>query len=274
MKRKMTSIILMVFVATLAFAGGSKEGKKAEAMNPTIVEIASNDERFSTLVTALGAADLVDTLNGEGPFTVFAPTNDAFAALPEGALEGLLADTAALTEVLLYHVASGRLMASDVVTLSELLVDESRISPIVGQLPDDPGDGWVAVRAPADDRGRLAFFVVDGGGLAPLAAGAAVAGLMFDAWLDQIPGRDLVTGAALHFDAPSSRPPQAMLLVVPPEGEEWSFDLVVDSLMETLEAAKLRAVDPDILLAHGHQFPAVFPPGAISAGAQPETTDG
>ena len=119
MKRKMTSIILMVFVATLAFAGGSKEGKKAEVMNPTIVEIASNDERFSTLVTALGAADLVDTLNGEGPFTVFAPTNDAFAALPEGALEGLLADTAALTEVLLYHVASGRLMASDVVTLSE-----------------------------------------------------------------------------------------------------------------------------------------------------------
>jgi hypothetical protein len=96
---------------------------------------------------------------------------------------------------------------------------------------------------------------------------------VFDAWLDQVPARELVTGVALHFDAPSSRPPQAMLLLVPPEGERWSFDVVVDSLMETFEAAKLRAIDPDILLAHGHQAPAIFPPGSLSVGAQPEASD-
>jgi hypothetical protein len=56
---------------------------------------------------------------------------------------------------------------------------------------------------------------------------------------------------------------------VPPEGKSWSFDLVVDSLLETLEAAKLRAVDPDILIAHGHQMPAIFPAGSLAAGVQP-----
>ena len=84
---------------------------------PTIAEIAAGDENFSTLVAALQAAGLVETLAGEGPFTVFAPTNDAFGALPAGALDGLLADTAALTDVLLYHVVPGKVMAADVVGL-------------------------------------------------------------------------------------------------------------------------------------------------------------
>jgi uncharacterized surface protein with fasciclin (FAS1) repeats len=86
---------------------------------PTIVDVAVSDERFSTLVTALTEAGLVETLQGEGPFTVFAPTNDAFAALPEGTLDALLADKAALTDVLLYHVVPGKVMAADVVTLDE-----------------------------------------------------------------------------------------------------------------------------------------------------------
>jgi len=85
---------------------------------PTIVDIAVADENFSTLVTALESAGLVETLQGEGPFTVFAPTNDAFAALPEGALEALLADPDALSEVLLYHVVAGEVYAADVVELS------------------------------------------------------------------------------------------------------------------------------------------------------------
>jgi uncharacterized surface protein with fasciclin (FAS1) repeats len=84
----------------------------------SIVEIAVDDGRFSTLVTALDAAGLVETLNGEGPFTVFAPTDDAFAKLPEGTVESLLADTAALSDVLLYHVAPGKVMSSDVVSLT------------------------------------------------------------------------------------------------------------------------------------------------------------
>ncbi len=89
-----------------------------EATGPgTIIDVATAAGTFTTLATALDAAGLVETLQGEGPFTVFAPTDEAFAALPEGTVEGLLADIPALTDVLLYHVVSGAVMADDVVTL-------------------------------------------------------------------------------------------------------------------------------------------------------------
>ena len=84
----------------------------------SIAEIAV-DGGFNTLVAALDAADLVETLSGDGTFTVFAPTDDAFAALPEGMLEGLLADTESLTQILLYHVVGDVVMADTVVTLDE-----------------------------------------------------------------------------------------------------------------------------------------------------------
>ena len=84
----------------------------------TIAEIAVAGG-FNTLVAALDAADLVETLSGEGKFTVFAPTDEAFAALPEGMLDELLADTDALTQILLYHVVGDVVMAEQVVTLDE-----------------------------------------------------------------------------------------------------------------------------------------------------------
>jgi len=89
-------------------------------MDKTIVDIAVADGRFNTLVAAVTAADLVDTLNSEGPFTVFAPTDDAFAALPAGTLDSLLLpeNKQALTDILLYHVVSGKVMAADVVGLT------------------------------------------------------------------------------------------------------------------------------------------------------------
>ena len=83
-----------------------------------IVEIAAGDDRFETLVTAVQAAGLVETLQRDGPFTVFAPTDDAFAALPDGTLEALLADTDTLTKILTYHVVPGKVMAADVVGLN------------------------------------------------------------------------------------------------------------------------------------------------------------
>ena len=86
-------------------------------MPKTIVDIAVEDGRFTTLVAAVQATGLVDTLNSEGPFTVFAPTDDAFAKLPDGTVEALLADIPALTDILLYHVVSGEVMAADVVGL-------------------------------------------------------------------------------------------------------------------------------------------------------------
>jgi uncharacterized surface protein with fasciclin (FAS1) repeats len=89
-----------------------------ESMDPgTIVDIAVADGRFTTLVAALTAADLVGTLSGEGPFTVFAPTDDAFAKLPEGTIEALLADIPTLTDILLYHVVDGAVLAETVITL-------------------------------------------------------------------------------------------------------------------------------------------------------------
>jgi uncharacterized surface protein with fasciclin (FAS1) repeats len=87
-----------------------------EAGTGTIVEVASSTEGFSTLVTAVSAAGLVDTLNGEGPFTVFAPTDDAFAALPAGVLDALLLpeNKDVLTQILTYHVVPDQVMAADV----------------------------------------------------------------------------------------------------------------------------------------------------------------
>ncbi len=86
-----------------------------DAPTMDIVDIAASNEDFSTLVTAVQAADLVDALKGEGPFTVFAPTNAAFEALPDGTLEALVADPSGdLTDILLYHVLSGKVMAADV----------------------------------------------------------------------------------------------------------------------------------------------------------------
>jgi uncharacterized surface protein with fasciclin (FAS1) repeats len=82
----------------------------------TIVDVAAGDESFSTLVAAVTAADLVETLSGSGPFTVFAPTNDAFAALPAGVLDALLLpeNKAVLAQILTYHVLPGKIMSSEV----------------------------------------------------------------------------------------------------------------------------------------------------------------
>lgn len=85
-----------------------------------IVEAAISDGRFNTLVAAVKAAGLADTLKGTGPFTVFAPTDEAFAKLPAGTVEGLLNNIPTLTKILTYHVASGKLMAADVTKVNSI----------------------------------------------------------------------------------------------------------------------------------------------------------
>ena len=87
----------------------------ADGHGKDIVDIAAGDENFSTLVAAVQAAGLVDTLKSEGPFTVFAPTNDAFAALPAGTVENLLKpeNKDQLTAILTYHVVPGKVMSGD-----------------------------------------------------------------------------------------------------------------------------------------------------------------
>jgi uncharacterized surface protein with fasciclin (FAS1) repeats len=105
---------LTAVVAGLAF------GPTAWADDPTkdIVDTAAAADQFKTLVKAVKAADLVETLKGDGPFTVFAPTDEAFAKMPKGKLEALLKDKKALASVLTYHVVPGRVTAADVVKLT------------------------------------------------------------------------------------------------------------------------------------------------------------
>ena len=87
------------------------------AFGADIVDTAVAAGSFNTLVAAVKAAGLVDTLKGPGPFTVFAPTDEAFAKLPAGTVEGLLKDPAKLKKILLYHVVSGKVMAADVMKM-------------------------------------------------------------------------------------------------------------------------------------------------------------
>ncbi len=116
MKKTFTATVaalaLAVSVATPARADRADASKD-------IVDTAVAAGSFNTLATALKAAGLIETLKGKGPFTVFAPTDDAFKKLPAGTLEKLLADKAQLTKVLTYHVVAGKVMAADVVKLSE-----------------------------------------------------------------------------------------------------------------------------------------------------------
>lgn len=101
--------IMMALAATTALAAPAL----ADGHGMNIVETAVDAGSFTTLVAAVEAAGLVETLSGEGPFTVFAPTDEAFAALPEGTVEALLNDIPALTAVLTYHVVPGAVMSGD-----------------------------------------------------------------------------------------------------------------------------------------------------------------
>ncbi|MCU0727126.1 MAG: fasciclin domain-containing protein [Planctomycetes bacterium] len=106
----------MVLPAPALLAGGSCGGCPAGAVaTMDIVDTAVSAGKFNTLVTAVKAAGLVDVLKSDGPFTVFAPSDEAFARLPEGTVAGLLKDTAALKAILTYHVVPGKFMAADVV---------------------------------------------------------------------------------------------------------------------------------------------------------------
>lgn len=101
MKKALLAAVFSTFVSAQAFAAD-------------IVDTAVSAGSFKTLVTALKAAGLVDTLKGPGPFTVFAPTDEAFAKIPKADLDALLKDKAKLTAVLTYHVVPGKVMAKDV----------------------------------------------------------------------------------------------------------------------------------------------------------------
>lgn len=114
MLRKLTLSTIAAFVAlSLTFAQYGSKGKEPKDDIPTVAQKAG---QFKTLVKALQAAELVDALKGKGPFTVFAPTDEAFGKLPKGTLEDLLKpeNKEKLKSILLYHVVSGKYLAADV----------------------------------------------------------------------------------------------------------------------------------------------------------------
>lgn len=120
MKKLLTTLtVAALLVGTSAIAGDKSGYDKTTKSEKNIVETAVAAGNFTTLVAAVKAAGLVDALSGEGPFTVFAPTDEAFAKLPEGTLESLLKDKDKLTAILTYHVVDGKVMAKDVVGLNK-----------------------------------------------------------------------------------------------------------------------------------------------------------
>ena len=123
-------ITIVAFVALWSLGAGGRVAASDEvrttsqvaaeqAATANIVNTAVAAGNFKTLVAAVQAAGLVDTLNGPGPFTVFAPTDAAFAALPAGTVDALLKDPAKLKDILLYHVVSGAVTSGDVVKLTQ-----------------------------------------------------------------------------------------------------------------------------------------------------------
>jgi uncharacterized surface protein with fasciclin (FAS1) repeats len=120
MKNRVTGIASMAAVV-ITVVGLAIGGSFARASNQDIVDTAVGAGQFKTLATALQAADLVDTLKGPGPFTVFAPTDEAFAKLPAGTVESLLKpeNKAKLTAILTYHVVPGAVKAEQVTKLTE-----------------------------------------------------------------------------------------------------------------------------------------------------------
>jgi uncharacterized surface protein with fasciclin (FAS1) repeats len=120
-KMLMTLAVLTIAITpTLAVAGGCSSGhaKEASAEKTMSIYATAVEGGFNTLAAAVKAAGLEEVLSNDGPFTVFAPTDEAFAKLPEGTVEKLLADPEQLKQILLYHVASGKVASGDVVKLT------------------------------------------------------------------------------------------------------------------------------------------------------------
>jgi uncharacterized surface protein with fasciclin (FAS1) repeats len=110
----MKKLFAALAIGTLAFVATTAHAAGKDAATKDIVDTAVAAGNFKTLATALQAADLVKTLKGDGPFTVFAPTDAAFAKIPKDQLDALLKDKAKLTSVLTYHVVPGAVLAKDV----------------------------------------------------------------------------------------------------------------------------------------------------------------
>jgi uncharacterized surface protein with fasciclin (FAS1) repeats len=140
MSNKVAKSLMVALVAVFVAFTGSAMAGSCSSQQKDIVDTAVEAGDFDTLVAAVQAAGLVEALKGDGPYTVFAPTDEAFAKLPEGTLDALLQDKEALTAILTYHVVPGKVLAADAVKLDSAKTvqgQEVRIDASSGVKIDD-----------------------------------------------------------------------------------------------------------------------------------------
>merc|ERR1712142_31639 len=157
------SLTCLSLVACSPGGGYHSRTRTAPAPTKNIAELAIATPQLSTLLAAVKAAGLVDTLAGEGPFTVFAPTNDAFAKIPSDTLNGLLADKEALTAVLLRHVVPSAAM-----TAQDVPVGSTDVKTAGGEEITVTRDKYIKVKSSAGEAGVVAFDVLATNGVVHL----------------------------------------------------------------------------------------------------------
>ena len=157
MKKLISALFMTIAIAGNTYAADVMVGGQNMAPSKDIIDNAVNSADHTTLVAAVKAAGLVDTLKGKGPFTVFAPTNAAFAKLPAGTVDTLLKpeNKATLTKVLTYHVVAGRLSAKDLMTMIKKGDGTAELKTVSG------GKLWVMMNGPMnivlkDEKGGVA----------------------------------------------------------------------------------------------------------------------
>lgn len=155
------------------------------------------------------------------------------------------------------RVRPGAARLDQAIFYAEALAGRPLTALDVAQLPAIDGERWLGLDlaggAPASRLSLVAFSP------RPYTAGAAVAGLMIDEWVEVLPAAEQITGVSFHHDDPVAQAPQAILLAVRPDDfPEWTLEAVEGSVLEALDLAKLRAVDPDALGALGHYLPALY----------------
>lgn len=167
-----------------------------------------------------------------------------------------------LTQVGLVRPPVGALLDLEVLTAAT--TPGGGPAPGLAQVPHRRGP-WAAVERPGDGEERLSILSVTGP--EGLAVDEPIAGLFIDGWTEGIPRPAIQTGIAVHFDAPTARPPQAILLSVVDDERGFSADDLCDQLLHTIELAKRRCIGPDRLVEIGHYLPAVLlPAGTATSG--------
>ena len=165
-----------------------------------------------------------------------------------------LAIGAWLLQVGRVHPAAGLLHEG--LGLIELVTGAARAAHGLAQLPDEAGEPWAAVARPRGGRTCIVSVTDAQGAL----TATGLSGLLFDAWSEPVPRKDVMTGVAVHFDSPSARPPQAVLLMTVPDKPGFNVDEIAGILRGTLDMARCRAIGTETLDSLGHYLPGLFLP--------------